>query len=91
MLARGRHGGTYSRHGVTRQQHVPVHPVEHEFPQVVHSRLFEQRQRPDPGEGEFARYRLVVVVEVDQQTFIEARLDKAVGVTIEMSLPAARP
>ena len=67
---------------VPRQQHVPVERLERELGEVVEPRLGEQRQRAEVRLGEAAGERLGLVVEVDQQRLVEARLDEAVGVAV---------
>ncbi len=65
------------------QQDVPVHPAEHHLAPVVHLGFLQQGEGPDAGQRIAAGQGLDVVVEVDQQTLAEARLDEAVGVTVE--------
>ena len=67
---------------VPRQQHVPVERLEGELGEVVEPRLGQQRKRAEVRLGEAARQRLGLVVEVDQQRLVKARLDEAVGMTV---------
>ena len=67
---------------VPRQQHVPVERLERELGQVVQSRLGQQRKRAEVRLGVAAGQRLGLVVEVDQQRLVKARLDEAVRMTV---------
>src|SRR5579864_5068866 len=66
------------------QEAVPVEPLEHQLAEVVERGLLEQRETG--GDREVAGKRLCVVVEVDEQGFVEAGLDEAVGVPVEAGL-----
>src|SRR5512134_2031698 len=72
LLARGRHRRSDSRDLAAREQRVPVGPLEHELPEVVQPRLAQEREA-ERGR-EVAGQRLGLVVEVDQQCLVEARL-----------------
>src|SRR5579859_1789856 len=80
-LAGARHRRVDSWDFATRQEAVPVEPLEHQLAEVVEPRLFEQRQAD--GAGVMTRHGLLVVVEVDEHRLAEARLDEAVGVSVE--------
>src|SRR3990172_2605190 len=81
LLARERHRRAETRNLPPRQQHVPVHPLEHELAEVIETGLPQQRQGPG-GCREAARKRLDVVVEVDEQGLVEARLDEAIRMAV---------
>src|SRR5512134_713065 len=79
LLATERHRRPEARDLPPREQRVPVDPLEHELPEVVQARLAQQREWP--GGCRVAPWeRLGVVVEVDEQGLVEARLDEAVRV-----------
>src|ERR1022692_844331 len=80
VFAGGRHVRCDAGDGVTRQQRVPVEPLEHQLAQVVQVRFLQQRQA-NPG-GKVTGQRLGVVVEVDEHRFSESGLDEAVGVAV---------
>src|SRR6266566_6265502 len=75
LLAGGRHLGADARDLAAGQERVPVDPLEGELAEMVEPRLAQQRQ-PE-GTREVAGQRLGLVVEVDQQRFVEAGLDEA--------------
>lgn len=60
---------------------MPVELFERPLAEVVEAGLLEQRGAHPPGV--VAGHRLGVVVEVDQECFVVAALDEAVGVTVE--------
>ena len=80
LLAGARHGRADAGDLASRQERVPVDPLERELAEVVEPRLAQQRQ-PEHG-WEVAGQRLGLVVEVDQERFVEAGLDEAVGVPV---------
>ena len=87
VLAARRHGRADAGDVAPGEKHVPVDPLEGELAQVVDPRLAQERQAELGREA--PRQRLDLVVEVDQQRLVEARLDEAVGVSVVAGLELA--
>src|SRR6266705_896544 len=83
-LAGSRHRRAKARKIAPRQECVPVDRLEQQLAEVIEPGFAEQRQ-PDRGR-EVTGQRLGLVVEVDQQRFVEAGLDEAVGMPVEAGL-----
>src|SRR4249920_1819182 len=73
LLARGRHLRPEPGNLPPLQEDMPVDPLEHQLAQVVESRLAQERKRSDRSR-EAPRKGFGVVVEVDQQSLVEAGL-----------------
>src|ERR1019366_5786691 len=80
VFAGGRHVRCDAGDGVTRQQRVPVEPLEHQLAEVVEVRFLQERQA-DPGR-KVTGQRFGVVVKVDEHCLAKAGLDEAVGVAV---------
>ena len=53
---------------------------------MVHARLLQERERPQPRQRIGARHWLKMVVEIEQEGLAVARLDEAIGVAIKLLL-----
>ena len=54
------------------QEDVPVHPAEHHFTPVVAEAFLQETERSHTGKWEFTRKRLDLVVEIQQNGFLES-------------------
>src|SRR6266542_3297662 len=73
----------------SRQEQIPVGPLEEELAPVVAASLLQQGERADQGQRKDAGQRFGLVIEVDQERLAFAALDETVRVSVELGLGTA--
>src|SRR6266540_3878542 len=72
------------RYVPTRQEQVPIRPLEEELSPMIAARLLQEWHGTDDGQREDAGQWLGLVVEVNQEGLSLAALDEAVGVAVKL-------